>query len=114
MTGSVYLIKIDLPEPTFGLHKEKRGLMKRFLFYLNPMGCDSIRTQPPILFKVIISSSIDHAAHKFSDTCGTIYCGMMKITQKKYHVYYSQRINQQDNELMYVVIEDEIMKHFDY
>lgn len=81
-------------------------LMKRFVFYLDPKGHE-IWQESVVYFSVIISNNIERAAYRFSNLYGSVYSGMIKVTMKKYHVFFTKEKGQQKEELMYIVIEDE-------
>lgn len=80
--------------------------MKKYIFYLRLTG-QTKRHQSHVYFCVIIAKDIKAAARKFSNIYGSIYSGMMKVTDNKYQLYYTQGKGDFKEELMYVVIEEE-------
>ncbi|GGL50542.1 hypothetical protein [Sporolactobacillus putidus] len=80
--------------------------MKKYIFYLRPTG-QATRHQSRVYFCVIIAKDITLAARKFSNIYGSIYSGMMKVTENKYQLFYTQGKGQYKEELMYIVIEEE-------
>ncbi|TGA99949.1 hypothetical protein E4665_03095 [Sporolactobacillus shoreae] len=79
--------------------------MKKFAFYLHPKG-DAIRGHSPVFFSVIVSDSVEQAAQKLSVLNQSVYCGLLKVTSNKYHVYFSKSVPDANEEFMYIVIED--------
>ncbi|RYL95155.1 hypothetical protein EWI07_03810 [Sporolactobacillus sp. THM7-4] len=80
--------------------------MKRYLFYLRPQKGGTYH-QSKVYFCVMIARSINNAIRKFSKRYGSVYCGMMKIANKKFQVYFIQGRGPYKEELLYVVIEED-------
>ncbi|WP_100486933.1 hypothetical protein [Sporolactobacillus pectinivorans] len=80
--------------------------MKKFVFYLHPKG-EAINHHSPVFFSVIVSNSIEQAAQKFSILYESVYCGLLKVTSNKYYVYFSRNGPHNEEEFMYIVIEDQ-------
>lgn len=84
--------------------------MKQFAFYLKPHD-RQIRRQSLIFFTVIVSDRIENAVQKFAELYGSDYCGMVKIKEQQYHVFYTRGRAPEKEEFMYIVNENERL-HF--
>lgn len=78
--------------------------MKRFLFFLRPDG-GKRRKRSRIYYNVIVAGTIFQAVSRFSNGHGLDYCGIIKLSEKKYQVFYKIGKDPYKEELMYVVIE---------
>jgi hypothetical protein len=91
--------------------KGSRHVMKQFAFYLKPHD-RQIHRQSLTFFTVIVSDRIENAVQKFAELQGSDYCGMVKIKDKQYHVFFTLGRAPEKEEFMYIVIENEKL-HFD-
>lgn len=80
--------------------------MKKFAFYLHPKG-KAAKNQSTLSFSVIVSENIEQAVVKFSELSKLVYCGVLKVTSDKYYVYFDKKVADVQEELMYIVIEDQ-------
>lgn len=84
--------------------------MKQFAFYLKPHD-RQICGQSLTFFTMIVSDRIENAVQKFADLYRSDYCGMMKIKDKQYHVFYTRGRDPEKEEFTYIVNENEKL-HF--
>lgn len=89
----------------------KEGIIdvNKYIFYLRPPTKQTKRISL-VYFSVFTAASLQQAARAFSDFYRVDYCGFLQLSQQKAEVYFVKIQQKKQIELVYVVIEERMVR----
>lgn len=89
----------------------KEGIIdvNKYIFYLRPP-TKQVKQLSLVYFSVFTATSLQQAAHAFSAYYRVVYCGFLQLSQQKAEVYFVKNKQKKQIELVYVVIEEHVVR----
>lgn len=83
--------------------------VKKYIFYLRPP-TKQVKQFSLVYFSVFAAANLQQAARAFSAYYRLVYCGFLQLSKQKAEVYFVKNKQKKQIELVYVVIEERVVR----